>query len=322
MLPRVGQEVLVGFFESDPDRPIIVGRYFTSLQQTPYRLPANKTQSGIKTNSTGGGGGYNELMFEDRGGQELLNMRAQRDMNLNVLNNRASSIGANESRHVARCRVKTVGETDSLTAGQDIQLQAGNDYRCIAQKNLRLMAAEQDLTAAALQNVMINGGTSIDAYSGGVIKLGVGPSSITLTNHGIVIDGPQVLINPGVAEREAFLEDGTTPDQMDERRAAQEQQRLAEAQARWNAMSSDEQLVALSGGRTTVEQLRAGRAVFEQRRQQQLEALGFRPAQAPPGTFGGPILPGINSPMTGGGPLQPSSPFLLTPRQPPPGGPR
>ena len=79
-LPRVGQEVLVDFLAGDPDRPVITGRVYTNLQKTPYKLPDNKTQSGWKSNSTGGGGGYNELMFEDARGKELLRMQAERDM--------------------------------------------------------------------------------------------------------------------------------------------------------------------------------------------------------------------------------------------------
>ncbi|MCA9619851.1 MAG: type VI secretion system tip protein VgrG, partial [Myxococcales bacterium] len=45
-IPRVGQEVIIAFLGSDPDRPVIVGRVYTSLQKVPYGLPANKTQSG------------------------------------------------------------------------------------------------------------------------------------------------------------------------------------------------------------------------------------------------------------------------------------
>jgi len=79
-LPRVGQEVLVEFLSGDPDRPVIVGRVFTALQKTPYPLPANKTKSGIRTSSSPGGNGYNELMFEDKAGEERIEMHAQRDM--------------------------------------------------------------------------------------------------------------------------------------------------------------------------------------------------------------------------------------------------
>src|SRR5690606_18566106 len=63
-IPRVGQEVVVDFLNGDPDRPIVIGRVFTQLQPVPFKLPEAKTQSGWKSNSTTGTGGYNEIMFE------------------------------------------------------------------------------------------------------------------------------------------------------------------------------------------------------------------------------------------------------------------
>ena len=77
-LPRVGQEVLVDFLGGDPDRPIITGRVYTNLQKTPYKLPENKTQSGWKSNSSPTTGGYNEIMFEDKAGEELVNVQVRR----------------------------------------------------------------------------------------------------------------------------------------------------------------------------------------------------------------------------------------------------
>lgn len=51
-LPRVGQEVLVDFLNADPDRPVVVGRVFTRNQPTPYALPANRTVSGLRSESS------------------------------------------------------------------------------------------------------------------------------------------------------------------------------------------------------------------------------------------------------------------------------
>lgn len=118
-LPRIGQEVLVDFVAGDPDRPIIVGRVYTNLQKTPYKLPENKTQSGWKSNSTGGGGGYNEISFEDAKGKELVNMQAERDLTKLVKNDETVTIGHD--------RTKTVGNDDSLTVGHDRTCMVGNN---------------------------------------------------------------------------------------------------------------------------------------------------------------------------------------------------
>ncbi|HET8706932.1 MAG TPA: type VI secretion system tip protein VgrG, partial [Pseudomonadales bacterium] len=58
-IPRIGQEVIVDFLEGDPDQPIITGRVYNAEQMPPYDLPANMTQTGIKTRSSKGGTGSN-----------------------------------------------------------------------------------------------------------------------------------------------------------------------------------------------------------------------------------------------------------------------
>ena len=48
-IPRIDQEVIVAFFEGDPDQPVIVGAVYNADNMPPYTLPDNKTQSGIKS---------------------------------------------------------------------------------------------------------------------------------------------------------------------------------------------------------------------------------------------------------------------------------
>ena len=77
--PRIGQEVIVDFLEGDPDQPIITGRVYNADQMPPYKLPDKKTQSGLKTMSSKGGGGFNEIRFEDKKGSEpVFNSRRER----------------------------------------------------------------------------------------------------------------------------------------------------------------------------------------------------------------------------------------------------
>ena len=67
-IPRIGQEVIVSFIEGDPDQPIITGRVYNDDNMPPYELPANATQSGVKTRSykKGSPDNFNELRFEDK----------------------------------------------------------------------------------------------------------------------------------------------------------------------------------------------------------------------------------------------------------------
>ncbi len=124
-IPRIGHEVLVDFIEGDPDRPIITGRVYHGKNDLPYPLPDEKTKTTIKSNSSIGGGGFNEFRFEDRKGCEEVFLHAQKDWNTFVLNNfcetvgssRTSSIGGSESISVGVARTLNVATIDATTIG-------------------------------------------------------------------------------------------------------------------------------------------------------------------------------------------------------------
>jgi type VI secretion system secreted protein VgrG len=101
-LPRVGTEVLVGFFDGDPDQPLVVGRAFNRVANHPYPLPQNRTKTVWRSSSTPGGEGFNELSFEDKAGEEVVHVRAQRDLETIALNDERSSVGANRQTSVRR----------------------------------------------------------------------------------------------------------------------------------------------------------------------------------------------------------------------------
>jgi type VI secretion system secreted protein VgrG len=103
-LPRIGQEVVVAFLEGDPDRPIVTGSVYNAKQTVPYALPDNQTRSLVKTDSSKGSGGSNEICFEDKKGEEDFYVHAQKDMHVVVLNDQTTTITKN--------RTVTIEETD------------------------------------------------------------------------------------------------------------------------------------------------------------------------------------------------------------------
>ncbi|HET6469798.1 MAG TPA: type VI secretion system tip protein TssI/VgrG, partial [Geminicoccaceae bacterium] len=107
VIPRIGQEVIVDFLEGDPDQPIITGRVYNAIQAPPYGLPGAKNQSGLKSNSTKGGGGSNELMLDDTKGSEKTYFHSQKDHDAVVENN--------ETRHVKNCRTTTIDVDETIT---------------------------------------------------------------------------------------------------------------------------------------------------------------------------------------------------------------
>ncbi|WP_053213675.1 type VI secretion system tip protein TssI/VgrG [Pseudomonas sp. Q12-87] len=130
-VPRIGQEVIVTFIDGDPDRPLVTGCVYNGDNALPYALPANQTQSGIKTHSSKGGGGFNELRFEDKKDAEEVFLQAQKDFNINVLNDTTATVGHDETLTVQNARTRTVkdgDETITLEKGKrSVTIQTGSD---------------------------------------------------------------------------------------------------------------------------------------------------------------------------------------------------
>ncbi len=122
-IPRVGQEVIVSFIEGDPDRPIITGRVYNDDEKPVYTLEANKTQSGIKSRSTPGGGpdNYNEFRFEDKIGEEEITLHAEKNMSTTIENDLTSLIEHDESRNVINTREVTIGTSDNARPEEKIE---------------------------------------------------------------------------------------------------------------------------------------------------------------------------------------------------------
>ncbi|VVP02657.1 type VI secretion system tip protein VgrG [Pseudomonas fluorescens] len=130
-VPRIGQEVIVTFIDGDPDRPLVTGCVYNGDNALPYALPANQTQSGIKTQSSKGGGGFNELRFEDKKDAEEVFLQAQKDFKINVLNDTTATVGHDETLTVQNARTRTVKEGDetvTLEKGKrSVTIQTGSD---------------------------------------------------------------------------------------------------------------------------------------------------------------------------------------------------
>lgn len=154
-IPRVGQEVVVTYLEGDPDRPLVTGTVYNGTNPIPYG-PDEKTKSTLKSNSYKGGGGFNEIRFEDHKGMQEVYIRAERHHNTLVRRgNRTALLLAAEDEKVKDeltivkgDRITTYqegDETHTLTKGnqtitlteghQDIALTKGNQTITLTEGN-------------------------------------------------------------------------------------------------------------------------------------------------------------------------------------------
>jgi type VI secretion system secreted protein VgrG len=179
-LPRVGQEVLVDFLGGDPDRPVVVGRVYTNLQKVPYKLPGSKTQSGWKSNSTNATGGYNELMFEDAAGSELLRMQAEKDMHTLVKNDQRES--------VVRDRTRDVGRNESAMIGKNLTKQVTGNERETTGLNRSITVGVNRTAQIGSKDVTMVGTTHLVMITPPGESGPSTSSSIMMTDKKIVLD--------------------------------------------------------------------------------------------------------------------------------------
>ncbi len=126
-LPRIGQEVVVSFLEGDPDRPLITGSVYNAEQAVPYELPAEQTKSTIKSDSSKGHGGYNELRFEDKKDKEEIYFQAQRDMDRLVKRNDAHTIGYPELKQNATESSNEGDQTIDIKNHRSVKIWEGDE---------------------------------------------------------------------------------------------------------------------------------------------------------------------------------------------------
>jgi len=214
--PRMGMEVMVEFIDGDPDRPIITGCVYNGENAPPYGLPGAKTRSTIKSNSSKSGGGFNELRFEDKKGQEEIYIHAQKDQNVEILNDLSTTIGNMETRRVAVNRTTTIGANDSQTVTANETLNVGvsqsetigvsraatigaSDTLTVGAARTSTVGAADTLTVAGVQSTTVGGAATISVggalaiSAGGLIAISAG-GAITITAPVVTVMGGLVVV--------------------------------------------------------------------------------------------------------------------------------
>ncbi|WAT30993.1 type VI secretion system tip protein TssI/VgrG [Pseudomonas sp. GXZC] len=201
MIPRVGMEVLVTFLDGDPDRPLINGCLPNALHRPSYPLPQHKTRSVLRSRSSLGGEGANEVYLEDRRGEELVYLRAQRDLEqrvgrdsrLEVVGERrevihglsTAHLESEEHRHVTGDRKVVLKANDYLDVQGDSRTQVARTLVIEAGQQLHLKSGASLVIDAGAQLSLKAGGEHLVIQAGGIfssrpIALGGGPSTTPL----------------------------------------------------------------------------------------------------------------------------------------------
>jgi type VI secretion system secreted protein VgrG len=193
-VPRVGDEVVVVFENGDPDQPLVIGSVYNADNMPVFPLPANKTQTGIKTHSSPGGdtGTFNEIKFEDKKGEELVAIHAQKDMSTTAENNYSGTIGTNpkaDPRKSGKSTTTIFGDVKTTITKGD------HSFTVAAGKSDTFVKGPVTETYDDTQTTTVTNAIDISSKSSHIhltspteIRLTVGGSTITVKPSSIVLN--------------------------------------------------------------------------------------------------------------------------------------
>ena len=210
--PRIGQEVIVEFIEGDPDRPMVLGRVYNGEQTVPYALPANATQTGIKSRSSmeGAAANFNEIRFEDKKGEEQLFIHAEKNQDIEVENDETQSVGHDrtttidndEAHNVKKDRTRTVGGDEQVTIEGNRKVTVTKDHdeditanetlsvgknrtRNVTENESVQISKDQSLTIEGVRKLVVQKEQTIDVQKDQEETIG-GLSKVTVTKEYIL----------------------------------------------------------------------------------------------------------------------------------------
>jgi type VI secretion system secreted protein VgrG len=208
-IPRIGNEVVVLFLEGDPDRPLVVASVFNADQMPPYGLPGAGITMGMKSRSSPGGGGQNEITMNDTKGKEVVNVNAQYDMK--------TTVGHDDTQTIKNDRTITVDGKHTETITKDCKITIDGKYTSTIKQDTAVTITEGNHTvtvSAGTQTNTVNNdimitskSTLIHAKAATEIKLEVGASSLLMKSDGTIemkgvnisLDGTAIAIKGSAA---------------------------------------------------------------------------------------------------------------------------
>jgi type VI secretion system secreted protein VgrG len=191
-IPRIGQEVIVDFLEGDPDQPIITGRVYNAEQMPPYGLPAGGVVSGLKSNSTKGGGGYNEFIMDDTKGNELIRVHGQYDMDStiehdlreHVLHDRSRDVTNNETFLIGNDQTETIGGNQTLSVAKNrTRTVTQNEIVTVALTRTHSVGVNEAITVGAAQEVTVGTMRAVTVGINQSVNIGNNLSEDIGSNH-------------------------------------------------------------------------------------------------------------------------------------------
>ncbi len=230
-VPRIGMEVIIQFERGNIDRPYCTGVVYNGVNRPPYALPGEMTKTGIRTNSSKGGGGFHELTFDDKKDAESILFQSEKDYKQIIKNNAEITIGMEKkdkgslTQTIWQDKTETIKEGDltltvekgnritkvktddtetiegksttEITGDTSLTIKTGNKTEKISKGNSKLEVSNGNLeTKVSLGNVTIDaslGKVTITAMQEITLKVGI--NSVKIDTTGVTISGGVVALD-------------------------------------------------------------------------------------------------------------------------------
>ncbi len=205
-LPRIGQEVIVEFLDGNPDRPIVTGAVYNGESKPPYPLPDNATMSTIKSNSSKGGQGFNEIRFEDKKGAEQVFQHAEKDQDIRVKNDTKEWIGNDRHLIVKANHYESVDKDQHIhIKGDQLAKVEGSVDRNVTKDEIAKIGGNDHIAVTGDQVAQIGGnlhqkvtGNHHEATTGDIRLTSTGETNLKATQNAAMVSDMNVHIKGGM----------------------------------------------------------------------------------------------------------------------------
>jgi type VI secretion system secreted protein VgrG len=205
MLPRVGQEVLVGHIEGDIDRPVVTATVYNAENPPPLDLPAQASQTGFVSRSLDRGqpSHASSVIFDDTRGTEMLKLHAERDMSTSVERSQSLVVGQDRKLDIGRSltmktpkSTRTIGE--ALTRKESSTSWTGSSFSIVEQsmalRGVDVAVKGVDISVKGVAIGVNGSNTSITGVNTSIFGQNTGftASSISMTGSSVSMTGSSV----------------------------------------------------------------------------------------------------------------------------------
>lgn len=168
VIPRIGQEVLIQFERGDPDYPICTGMVYNGKNAPAEPLPGAMNKTGIKTNSTKGGGGFHELTFDDTKGKEEIKFQSEKDYFQTIKNNATITIGLEKADAGDLTQTIQNHKTETLNKGDwTLNVKTGSRKTTIKTDDILVVTGKSKTTITKDTTVEIKSGNFTETVKKG-----------------------------------------------------------------------------------------------------------------------------------------------------------